>query len=170
MLGTDQITGANLTDWRKPAQGLHARLVIDDFAAGARFVSAIAEAGDALGHHPRLTLGSDFVDLNLVSNGVDCYSSTGSPVDSGILGDHGHGVTRERTGPARTPRTGPVRTSVVRIRTRPSASRPCVGVEPRLSLDPPIRPVFLVCRCLLRAACSLPVLLLDKGMRCPQAG
>ncbi len=38
------------TDWRKLAQGLHARYVVDDFGTGARFVAA-GEAGDALGHH-----------------------------------------------------------------------------------------------------------------------
>ncbi len=52
MLGRDQITQADLTDWRKLGQGLHARFLVGDFAAGARLVSAIAEAGDAVGHHP----------------------------------------------------------------------------------------------------------------------
>lgn len=68
MLSRDQITDAALTDWRDLGQGLHARFLVDDFAAGARFVSAIAEAGDALGHHPRLTLGNGYVDLTLLSN------------------------------------------------------------------------------------------------------
>ena len=51
MLKGEQIAEANLTDWRKLAQGLHARYVVDDFGAGARFVAAVGEAGDALGHH-----------------------------------------------------------------------------------------------------------------------
>jgi 4a-hydroxytetrahydrobiopterin dehydratase len=51
MLKGEQIAEANLTDWRKLAQGLHARYVIDDFGTGARFVAAVGEAGDALGHH-----------------------------------------------------------------------------------------------------------------------
>lgn len=68
MLSGDQITDADLSDWRKLGQGLHARFLVADFAAGARFVSAIAEAGDALGHHPRVTLGSGYVDLKLVSD------------------------------------------------------------------------------------------------------
>lgn len=67
MLSGDQITKANLTDWRKLGQGLHARFVTDDFAAGARLVAAIAEAGDAAGHHPRIRLGDDYVDLELIS-------------------------------------------------------------------------------------------------------
>jgi 4a-hydroxytetrahydrobiopterin dehydratase len=68
MLSGDQITQAALTDWRKLGQGLHARYVIGDFAAGARFVGAIAEAGDAAGHHPRVTLGDGYVDLKLISH------------------------------------------------------------------------------------------------------
>ena len=40
MLRGEQIAESNLTDWRKLAQGLHARCVIDDFGTGARFVAA----------------------------------------------------------------------------------------------------------------------------------
>ncbi len=68
MLTSDQILEADLTDWRKLAQGLHARYLIADFAAGARFVGAVAEVGDAAGHHPRLTLGPTYVDLVLTSD------------------------------------------------------------------------------------------------------
>lgn len=46
----DKIAEANLTGWRKLAQGLHARYVVDHFGAGAPFVTAVSEAGDALGH------------------------------------------------------------------------------------------------------------------------
>lgn len=67
MLRGPQIAEANLTDWRKLAQGLHARYVIDDFGAGARFVSAVAAAGDALNHHPRAVIGDGHVDLELVT-------------------------------------------------------------------------------------------------------
>ncbi|CAN7268792.1 4a-hydroxytetrahydrobiopterin dehydratase [Knoellia sp. LjRoot47] len=67
MLRGPQIAEANLTDWRKLAQGLHARFVIDDFGVGARFVTAVAEAGDALGHHPRAVIGVGHVDLELVT-------------------------------------------------------------------------------------------------------
>lgn len=68
MLSGDQITQAALTDWRKLGQGLHARFVTGDFAAGARFVGAIAEAGDAAGHQPRATLSDGYVDLELISH------------------------------------------------------------------------------------------------------
>ena len=67
MLRGDRIAEANLTDWRKLAQGLHARYVVDDFGAGARFVVAVGEAGDVLGHHPRTSIGPGCVDLELVT-------------------------------------------------------------------------------------------------------
>jgi 4a-hydroxytetrahydrobiopterin dehydratase len=67
MLTGEKIAEANLTDWRKLAQGLHARYLIDDFGTGARFVAAVGEAGDRLGHHPRVSLGQSYVDLELVT-------------------------------------------------------------------------------------------------------
>ena len=68
MLKGEQIAEADLTDWRKLAQGLHARYVIDDFATGAGFVAAVGEAGDALGHHPSVSIGKGYVDFKLVSD------------------------------------------------------------------------------------------------------
>ncbi len=68
MLTSAQIAETELTDWRKLAQGLHARYVVDDFGAGARFVVAVGEAGDALGHHPRVSMGQGYVDLKLVTD------------------------------------------------------------------------------------------------------
>ena len=68
MLRGAQIAEAGLTDWRKLAQGLHARYLVDDFSAGARFVAAVGEAGDALGHHPRVSIGKGYVDLELVTD------------------------------------------------------------------------------------------------------
>ena len=68
MLKGEQIAEADLRDWRKLAQGLHARYVTDDFGTGARFVAAVGEAGDALGHHPRVSMGQRYVDLKLVSD------------------------------------------------------------------------------------------------------
>jgi 4a-hydroxytetrahydrobiopterin dehydratase len=66
MLSGDQITQARLADWRKLAQGLHARYAVADFAAAARLVAAIATAVDT-GDHLRATLGAGFVDLKLIS-------------------------------------------------------------------------------------------------------
>ncbi|MDQ3112745.1 MAG: 4a-hydroxytetrahydrobiopterin dehydratase [Actinomycetota bacterium] len=68
MLTGEEIAEANLTDWRKLGQGLHARYVVDDFGTGVRFVAAVGEAGDALGHHPRVTMGDGYVDLKLLSD------------------------------------------------------------------------------------------------------
>ncbi|WP_377640994.1 VOC family protein [Oryzobacter terrae] len=68
MLRGDEIAKAGLTDWRKLAQGLHARYLVDDFGAGARFVAAVGEAGDALGHHPSVAMGAGYVDLKLVTD------------------------------------------------------------------------------------------------------
>lgn len=67
MLMAAQIAETNLADWRKLAQGLHARYVVDDFSTGARFVAAVGEAGDAIGHHPRVSIGQNYVDLELVT-------------------------------------------------------------------------------------------------------
>ena len=68
MVMGETIAGADLTDWRKLAQGLHARFLVDDFAAGARLVAAVAEAGDQIGHHPRAVIGRGHVDLEVVSD------------------------------------------------------------------------------------------------------
>ncbi|TQJ51209.1 VOC family protein [Phycicoccus sp. SLBN-51] len=68
MLRGKQIAEAHLADWRKLAQGLHARYLVDDFGAGVRFVAAVGEAGDALGHHPRVSIGRGYVDLELVTD------------------------------------------------------------------------------------------------------
>lgn len=67
MLRGAEIADARLTDWRKLAQGLHARYLVDDFGAGVRFAAAVGEAGDALGHHPSVSMGKGYVDLKLVS-------------------------------------------------------------------------------------------------------
>ncbi|GAA2129273.1 4a-hydroxytetrahydrobiopterin dehydratase [Nocardioides bigeumensis] len=68
MLRSAQIAEADLTDWRKLAQGLHARYLVDDFGAGVRFLAAVGEAGDALGHHPSVSMGEGYVDLKLVTD------------------------------------------------------------------------------------------------------
>ncbi len=67
MLDGNQITAAGLTDWRKLAQGLHARYVVADFGAAARFVSAVADSGEDFGDHLRATIGDGYLDLRLIS-------------------------------------------------------------------------------------------------------
>jgi len=67
MLAETDIAEAKLADWRKLAQGLHARFLVEDFGAGARLVSAVGEAGDVLRHHPSVSIGKGYIDLELVS-------------------------------------------------------------------------------------------------------
>lgn len=67
-LSTQQIVDAGLADWRKLAQALHARYLIEDFAAGAAFVSAVAEAAEAANHHPDLTLSYGVVGVSLCTH------------------------------------------------------------------------------------------------------
>ena len=67
MLIGETIARADLTEWRKLAQGLHARYLAD-FGAAARFVTAIGEAGDEIGHHPTVSIGTGHVDLKLSSD------------------------------------------------------------------------------------------------------
>ena len=78
MLMGEQIAEADLTDWRKLAQGLHARYLVDDFGAGARFVAEVAEAGDTVGHYPTLSMGNGYVDLKLVSDDAVYRDGTGT--------------------------------------------------------------------------------------------
>ncbi|MDQ1604093.1 MAG: 4a-hydroxytetrahydrobiopterin dehydratase [Actinomycetota bacterium] len=68
MLGYDEIAAADLGDWRKLGQGLHARFVTDGFGAGARFVSAVADVGESAGHHPEIRMADTYVDLKLISH------------------------------------------------------------------------------------------------------
>jgi 4a-hydroxytetrahydrobiopterin dehydratase len=68
MLSGAEIAAARLAEWRKLAQGLHARYLTEDFSAGARFVAALAEAGNEVGHHPTVAIGAGHVDLKLVSS------------------------------------------------------------------------------------------------------
>lgn len=68
MLMGDEIAAADLTDWRKLAQGLHARYLVDDFTAAARFFTAVAEAAEALDHHPQVSIGHGYVDIKAITH------------------------------------------------------------------------------------------------------
>lgn len=67
MLAGAQIAAADLSDWRKLAQGLHARYLTADYGAAARLISAIARVAEARAHRPLTTIGDGYVDLKLVS-------------------------------------------------------------------------------------------------------
>ncbi|TWD82033.1 4a-hydroxytetrahydrobiopterin dehydratase [Kribbella amoyensis] len=78
MLSGEEITAAGLAEWRKLGQGLHARFVVPDFPAGARFVCAIAEAGQAAGHQPQVRMAGTEVDLKLISDDAIYRDGTGT--------------------------------------------------------------------------------------------
>src|SRR6266545_1219036 len=67
MLSGDQITAANLSDWRKLGQGLHARFVVGDLRAGTRFLAAISEASASAADHLEVHMGRGRVHLKLIS-------------------------------------------------------------------------------------------------------
>jgi 4a-hydroxytetrahydrobiopterin dehydratase len=65
-----QTLDAGLDDWRRLAQGLHARFLTGDFATGLQFVTAVAEAAEEVNHHPDVALTYPYVDLTLISHDV----------------------------------------------------------------------------------------------------
>ena len=67
ILGDQQIANADLEDWRKLGQGLHARFLPSSFMAAARFLVAVGEMADEAGHAPQVRLDARFVDLKLIS-------------------------------------------------------------------------------------------------------
>ena len=92
-LSTQQIVDAGLADWRKLAQALHARFLIKDFAAGAAFVAAVADAAEAANHHPDVTLRYGVVDVALCTH-AGGHRVTSKDIDlarriSEIAGQHG---------------------------------------------------------------------------------
>lgn len=79
MLTNQEILDAELGDWRKLAQALHGRFLTADIRAGLRFVGAVAEAGEAAGHHPEVRLTPELVDLKVVSHDVVYRPADGGP-------------------------------------------------------------------------------------------
>ena len=67
MLGDQEIANADLEDWRKLGQGLHARFLPSSFTAATRFLTAVAEVADAANHAPQVRLDARFVDMKLIS-------------------------------------------------------------------------------------------------------
>ena len=71
-----QIAAAGLTDWRKLARGCTPATWSTGSGRVSRFVAAVGEAGDAVGHHPRVTLGAGYVDLELVTDEASTARTT----------------------------------------------------------------------------------------------
>lgn len=67
-LTVDQILDAGLTDWRRLAQGLHARYRTRDFRTGLALVDAAAQAAEEADHHPDITLRYAAVEFRLLSH------------------------------------------------------------------------------------------------------
>ena len=67
MLDDQEIADADLEDWRKLGQGLHARFLPSSFTAAASFVTAVAEVPEAAGHSPQVRMDARFVDLKLIT-------------------------------------------------------------------------------------------------------
>jgi len=82
-LSTRDVIAADLTDWRKLAQRLHARYRVADATAGAALVTdavAVASAS-ALADHLEVTLGPQLVDLRVGTDlGADGVRLTGDDV------------------------------------------------------------------------------------------
>lgn len=68
MLRSRDLADVDLPDWRKLAQGLHARFVLDDLVAAARFVTAVVDVAGPQGDHLRIRVQGGLVDLEAVSD------------------------------------------------------------------------------------------------------
>lgn len=64
-LSNRQILDANLADWRKLAQALHARYSVPDDVSAAAFVAALAQVAEADGHHAEVRLTHRAIDVSL---------------------------------------------------------------------------------------------------------
>ena len=67
-LSIEAILDAELHDWRKLAQALHARYRTPDFSAGVAFVTAVALAAEASDHNPEIKMTGECVDLSLCTH------------------------------------------------------------------------------------------------------
>ena len=64
-LNNQQILDADLTDWRKLAQALHARYLVPDLAAAALFVTALSQVAEDVDHHADLRVSRGAIDISL---------------------------------------------------------------------------------------------------------
>ncbi|OMH34215.1 4a-hydroxytetrahydrobiopterin dehydratase [Tersicoccus sp. Bi-70] len=67
-LTVSQILDASLTDWRRLAQGLHARYRTREFRTGLALVEAAGQAAEQADHHPDISLHYGSVEFRLLSH------------------------------------------------------------------------------------------------------
>ena len=67
-LSNQDIVDAELADWRKLAQALHARFRIPDYIAAAAFLTEVARAAESADHHPDVKLTYGVVDVSLCTH------------------------------------------------------------------------------------------------------
>ena len=96
-LTTQDIVDADLTDWRKLAQRLHARFRTGDAVVGAAFVTdAVRAAGDAsLADHLEATLNATHVDLRVATHHDGIWVTADDVALARLVSDvaQGHEVT-----------------------------------------------------------------------------
>lgn len=71
LLTPDQVQAEELTDWCLMLRTIRARFLTGDFNTGTTLVTRIAEAADAMNHHPDVDLRFPHVDVALTSHDVD---------------------------------------------------------------------------------------------------
>ncbi|QYJ04468.1 4a-hydroxytetrahydrobiopterin dehydratase [Nocardioides panacisoli] len=71
LLTPDQVRAEELGDWCLMLRSLRARFRTGSFSTGAELAGRVAEAADAMNHHPDLDLRFPHVDVALTSHDVD---------------------------------------------------------------------------------------------------
>ena len=86
-------------DWRVLFWGAHAHYRVGSFAEGARFIAAIAEVADELGHYPDVDLRPEGVTLRTFSREDGALSERDTEFAqriSALAGNSGSWPTRHR--------------------------------------------------------------------------
>lgn len=70
LLTPDELTTAltNLNGWKSTDNHLTKRLEFPDFAAALAFVNKVADLAEAADHHPDITFGWGYAELNLTTH------------------------------------------------------------------------------------------------------
>lgn len=92
-LNLDDVTAADLADWRMIDDALFAEFSTGNFMSGLALVQRIAEAAEEANHHPDLTLTYPRVAVKLNSHDVGGVTQRDidlARVISGLAADAGH--------------------------------------------------------------------------------